>query len=165
MKKKLWKFVAASLCVFAAVSAAAISLCFPLRYGAEIRSECERFGVDEALVRAVVWTESKYHSGAVSSAGAAGLMQLMPSTAAWCAESLGIAYEYDLLFLPSYNLKLGVFYLKYLIDKYGELGAITAYNAGEGNYVKYGGEVPFRETTEYVRRVRSAYRVYRIKLT
>ena len=148
------------------MSLCALKVRYPLPYRDAIVREAELNGISGELVAAVVWTESKFDSDAVSGKGARGLMQLMPRTAEWCAELKGVEYSDDMLFDPEYNIALGAFYLKYLIDKFGdETAAVAAYNAGEGNVSKWGEispeNIPFPETAEYVKRVARARNVYK----
>ncbi|MDT8408791.1 MAG: transglycosylase SLT domain-containing protein [Wenzhouxiangellaceae bacterium] len=113
----------------------------------EVQAASELFGVDEALVRAIVHAESWYNPEAVSHAGAQGLMQLMPAT----QTRFGVVDPFD----PLDNISAGVAYLAELLDRYGndaEL-ALAAYNAGEGAVARFGGIPPFEETREYIRRV------------
>lgn len=102
-------------------------------------------GVDPSLVHAVVKAESNYHPRARSQAGARGLMQVMPGTAA----EFGIRNLFD----PRGNLEAGVQYLKSLLTQFSLSHAIAAYNAGPAAVRKYGGVPPFRETRDYVARV------------
>lgn len=120
-------------------------------YDPLIEQYATRSDVPVALVRAVVSVESGSNPTARSSAGAMGLMQLMPET----ATELGVTDPYD----PADNLRGGITYLKQLLDQYGgnEEIALAAYNAGPGAVERYGNRVPpFPETRDYVRRVRSA---------
>ena len=107
-------------------------------------------GVSVDLVRAVVEAESSYDPDAVSPAGAQGLMQLMPTTAAW----LGVADPLD----PRQNVFGGVKYLSRLLDRFGGDVALSvaAYNAGPAKVARYGGIPPYRETRGYVARIRKA---------
>ncbi len=111
-----------------------------------------KYGVEEALVRAVIRMESGGQTGAVSPKGAMGLMQLMPGT----ARMLGVDDPFD----PVQNLEGGIKYLSQLSDKYqGDLvKTLAAYNAGPGRVDSYGGVPPFAETQKYVKNVLSMYR-------
>lgn len=123
------------------------------RYDAQVRAAASRHGLDPLLVHAVVRAESGYDPRAVSRKGAAGLMQLMPGTAA----SLGVADR----FVVEANLDGGARYLKALLARFdGDLGlALAAYNAGEGAVLRAGRRVPpYPETRDYVRRVQRFYR-------
>lgn len=120
-------------------------------YAREIREAAERYGVEEALIKAVIRVESGFNSKAVSPKGARGLMQLMPGT----ASMLGVRDSFD----PRQNIDGGVRHLRGLIDRFGsDLNlALAAYNAGEQAVVKHGGIPPYRETRDYVTRIRGIF--------
>ncbi|MGL6289201.1 MAG: lytic transglycosylase domain-containing protein, partial [Silanimonas sp.] len=124
-------------------------------YAAEIRAASARFGVDEALVRAIVHAESAFNPNAVSHKGAQGLMQLIPAT----ADRFGVADPFD----PAQNIQGGVQYLAWLLDRFDDNTTLAAagYNAGEGNVDRYGGVPPFNETQRYVGRVATLHARYR----
>jgi hypothetical protein len=105
-----------------------------------------------ALVEAVARVESGLNPRAVSPKGARGLLQLMPAT----ARRFGV--RSDRLFEPEHNLAAGAAYLAWLLDRYDDNldFALAAYNAGEGAVDDYGGIPPYRETQDYVRRVKAA---------
>jgi soluble lytic murein transglycosylase-like protein len=113
-----------------------------------------RTGVAPGLINAVIMAESAGNPSAVSSAGAEGLMQLMPGTAAAC----GISDPWD----AQQNVECGSQYLHGLLERYNnniEL-AVAAYNAGPGAVDEYHGVPPYAETRAYVDRVLTAYRDY-----
>lgn len=115
-----------------------------------IRAAAARHGVDPALVKAIIHTESAFNPSARSPVGAMGLMQLMPGT----ARDMGVVNAYD----PAQNIEGGVKYLAWLKRQFSNLNhVIAAYNAGHGNVKKHGGIPPFRETQNYVRSVNGRY--------
>ena len=130
----------------------------PLNRGAfneAIQMAAEEFAVDDALIRAIIHAESAYQPQALSPKGAQGLMQLMPATQA----ELQVVDVFD----PISNITGGTLYLSRLLNQFNqnvELAA-AAYNAGAGAVREYGGVPPYKETREYVRRVKILYRRYR----
>lgn len=116
-----------------------------------IQKASAKYGVDADLVKAVIQNESAYDPEAVSSAGALGLMQLMPATAA----SLGVENPLD----PEENIEGGVKLLRELLNQFGGnlTNTVAAYNAGAGAVQQYGGVPPYQETQLYVNRVLSTY--------
>ncbi len=108
----------------------------------------QAYQVPQALLKAVAKAESNYNANAVSSAGAQGVMQLMPST----ARSLGVDNPFD----ARSNIMGGAKYLSQKLNQYnGDIDlALAAYNAGSGNVSKYGGVPPFKETQNYIQRIR-----------
>ncbi len=124
-------------------------------FGPHIKAAIAKNPVDEALVRAIIQAESAYNPYALSKAGAQGLMQLMPGTAA----QYGVSDSYD----AQQNINGGVAYLRFLLDMFdGDVRlASAAYNAGENNVLKYAGVPPFAETQVYVQRVGQLYLRYR----
>jgi soluble lytic murein transglycosylase-like protein len=116
-----------------------------------IQQASSKYGVDADLVKAVIQNESAYNPSAVSSAGALGLMQLMPAT----ADSLGVENPLD----PAQNIDGGVKLLRELLNQFGGnlSNTLAAYNAGPGAVQQFGGIPPYQETQTYVRRVLSTY--------
>jgi soluble lytic murein transglycosylase-like protein len=127
----------------------------PAQIDALVGSSSAQWGVDPALVKAIIANESGFNANATSGVGAAGLMQLMPGTAA----DLGVADSYD----PAQNVSGGTRYIRGLLDRFkGDLPkAIAAYNAGPGAVEKYGGIPPYPETQNYVQNVLASYDKYR----
>ena len=127
-------------------------------YTNEIRSAASQFGVEEAIVRAIIHAESAYRANAVSHAGAQGLMQLIPAT----ASRFGVSDPFD----PAQNIRGGVKYLAWLLKRYNSnlTLAAAAYNAGEGAVDRNGGVPPYRETQRYVERVGTLADRYRTAL-
>jgi soluble lytic murein transglycosylase-like protein len=115
-------------------------------FGAEIDAAAARYGIDPALLKGLIRQESGFDPSARSSAGAMGLTQLMPGTAA----SLGVDPT-D----PAQAIDGGARYLKQQLDRFGgdPAKALAAYNAGPGAVAKFGGIPPYAETQNYVKRV------------
>jgi len=121
-------------------------------YDGLIRRAAQKHELDPALLTAVVRAESGFDQNALSSAGAMGLMQLMPET----ARSLGVRDPYD----PGQNIEGGATLLRSMIDRYsGRLDlALAAYNAGPGAVDDYNGVPPYAETRRYVDSILADYR-------
>lgn len=124
------------------------------RYDTFIRGAVQRYQLPEALIRAVIHTESNYNPNAVSRVGAMGLMQLMPSTAKY----LGVSKPFD----PRQNIYGGTKYLRLLANRFdGDMVLVIAgYHAGAGAVQKYGGVPPYESTRAYVRAVLRRYYAY-----
>jgi soluble lytic murein transglycosylase len=130
----------------------------PLRHEDIIRQQAAEKGVPADLIAAVIYSESRFRDQ-TSHAGARGLMQITPATAK-LIESLsgGQTFKFEDLSDPDINIRYGTYYLRYLIDKFGDnvVAALAAYNAGETNVIAWGGsnlqldDIPFPETRGYV---------------
>jgi soluble lytic murein transglycosylase len=151
-------------------------LYYPYHYRAAIESNALRHNLDPLLVAAVIRVESKFRPDAVSRKGAVGLMQVMPATAEWIAERVGIGdFSPDMLLDPEVNIRFGTWYLANLRDEFnGDLAVmIAAYNGGRGHVSRwleegawdgsYAGRssIPFSETRIFLYRVWTTYTRYR----
>lgn len=128
-------------------------------FATEIRAASMQYGVDEAIVRAIIHAESAFNPYAQSRKGAQGLMQLIPATAG----RFGVSNPYD----PGQNISGGVQYLAWLLQRYNQnlTLAAAAYNAGEGSVDRNGGVPPYAETQRYVERVSQLADRYRTALS
>lgn len=147
----------------------------PLEDADVIRTQAAAKHLDPALIAAVIYAESRFDPR-TSSAGALGLMQILPETAAFIAErSGGVRFTTSDLATPAINVAYGSWYLRYLLDHYGgtEMPAVAAYNAGLGKVDAWIAktleegrtftveDIPFPETRSYVQRVLAAQSAYR----
>lgn len=119
-----------------------------------IKKASAKYNLPAELIRSVIRAESNFQPDAVSSAGAQGLMQLMPAT----AKELGVNDAFDV----EQNIDGGARYLRQMLDMFdGDLKqALSAYNAGPGTVIKYKGNVPYHETRTYVRKVMAFSKQY-----
>ena len=143
-----------------------VRLRYPLRYEVIVRGHSRNYRLDPALLSAVIYQESKFNAHARSSSGAIGLMQLLPSTAKGIAvHTGGSRFRVSDLDNPEINVRYGAWYLRHLLDKYGnERTALAAYNAGQENvdrWLRRGEGVRFAETRAYVARVERLKGIYR----
>ena len=149
---------------------------YPIKYTSCVNKYTSEYKLDKTLVYAIIKCESSFNKNATSKVGAMGLMQIMPDTGKWVAEKLAIKNftSQDLLDSEK-NIMIGVWYFKYLLDKFnGELSlAIAAYNAGPTNVSKwleqeeYSNDgltlnnIPFEETKKYEKKVMNTYTMYK----
>ena len=141
-------------------------LWYPLPYAQIVRGHAQHYRLDPALLAAVIYAESKFRPSARSSSGAVGLMQLLPDTAKGIAvHTGGTQFRVSDLTNPELNVRYGAWYLRHLIDKYGdERTALAAYNAGQQNVDDWrarGEPIQFSETRHYVSRVEDLKSIYR----
>lgn len=124
------------------------------------------YNIEESLILAVIKAESNFDERAQSNKGAMGLMQIKRETFLFVSGKFGLNYSYDDIFNAEKNIRAGVCYLRYLLDKFpSEEAALCAYNAGEGNVIKWLADskysddgitlkkIPFKETDNYVRKI------------
>jgi soluble lytic murein transglycosylase-like protein len=121
-----------------------------------IYHQSKKYGIDDSLVKAVIYTESYFNPNATSHKGASGLMQLMPAT----AEKYGVSDLYN----PKQNIVAGIKHLRYLKTLFPNnlKHMIAAYNAGENAVNKYNGIPPYRETQGYVKKVMKHYKRFQL---
>lgn len=146
---------------------------YPRLWAGEVSAAAAKTGAQEELIWAMMRRESKFRRRVISSAGAVGLMQLLPSTAADVAARVGITPEDTDLAQPDQNVLLGASYIMQLVRRFGgDLPrAVAAYNAGASNvmrwdtlgasdWIEWVEEIPYAQTREYVRSVLENREVY-----
>ncbi len=151
----------------------AFEVVYPLRHDDVITQYSDEYNLDRYLVMGVIKAESNYihdaHSGI-----ARGLMQITDDTAKWIAKKIGIEFSSDDIENPEINIRMGCYYLSYLINRYNDVDvALAAYNGGMGNVDKwlanpeYSSDgktlssIPFPETEKYVERVNKYEKIYK----
>ena len=146
----------------------------PVPFSNEIEVYSKMYGLDPYLVAAIIKTESGFDKDIVSSMGAVGLMQIMPSTGEWIARQLNIeGFSTEMLKNEDVNIEMGCWYLNYLRSQLKHTNEmLAAYNGGIGNVFKWlqdpkyskDGEVihtiPFKETVSYIEKVVLVYNEY-----
>ncbi len=149
---------------------------FPLEYSEIIEQCATNNNLEKSLIYAVIKAESNFKSDATSHKNAVGLMQITKETGEWSAEKTGIKdYEHRMLVNPEINIKIGTWYLSYLISELNnEDYAVMAYNAGINNVKKWVNngtininnetytDIPFGETKKYIFKVKIYKRIYEI---
>lgn len=152
-------------------------LVYPFSYPAAIERAARQNRLDPMLVAAVIHTESHFNPQVISQRGAVGLMQIMPSTGVWIAGHMGDSgYRTESLLDPATNIAMGTWYLAALSREFhGRVAPmLAAYNAGDRSVRRWmaqrvwGGSagdlhaIPYRETRDFVARVLTTWRVYRM---
>jgi len=150
-------------------------LAYPRGFEELVREASEKYDLEPALIFAVIREESHFRPDAVSSAGAIGLMQIMPPTGKDIAARLGLTITEDDLLNPGINIRFGSFYVRSMLNMFDEDidKALAAYNGGAGNVKKwmtssigtldedFPTAIAFRETQEYITKVRNSYYFYK----
>lgn len=148
---------------------------YPIKYSEYVTKYSEEYNVDSYLIYAIIRTESGFKEDAQSNKDAFGLMQIIPTTGEEVAKKLKMKdYTQEDLINPETNIKIGTWYIKYLIGKFdGDLDlAIAAYNAGMGKVREWLGNpeyspegklvnIPFPETENYLKKVTKSYNMYK----
>lgn len=148
---------------------------YPIEYEIIVNEMSEKYGVDKTLIYAVIRSESRFQADAVSSVGAIGLMQIMPSTFEWLQTHIGGEEKMDVdkLKEPEINIEYGTYLLSFLLERYEvEDTAICAYNAGLGKVDEWLADescsddgktlknIPFPETKNYLYNVNESKKIY-----
>ena len=147
---------------------------YPVEYESLIRTYAAENGLQPAYVASVILAESSYRPEAVSSVNAQGLMQILPSTGEWIAGKFDETFAVENLFDPATNIRYGCWYLRFLMDRYGEdkKCASAAYHAGQGNVDRWLQDpafspdgttlatISYPATNTYVNRVLANYERY-----
>ena len=146
----------------------------PLKYQDLVEKYARTYELEKSLINGVIFCESHFEPEAVSHADAMGLMQITEETGRWAAEQMGLDPEMIDLTDPDTNIRMGSWYLNWLMDKFGGVKetALAGYNAGHGNVQKWLDdaeishdgitldEIPYEETKVYVKKVQIAQAVY-----
>ncbi|MEF9990810.1 MAG: lytic transglycosylase domain-containing protein [Romboutsia sp.] len=144
---------------------------YPKKYSVYVEKYAKEFNINENLVYSVIKAESKFREDAQSRKGAKGLMQISDITRDWAVEELELS-NID-IFEPEHNIKIGCWYLNKLYKEFGDLNlVIAAYNGGSGNVTRwlknsdYSNDgkqlhnIPFEETSNYVKKVNKYFKKY-----
>lgn len=146
---------------------------YPKEYSDSVEKYAQEYGVDEALLYALIECESGFDKNAVSSVGAKGLTQITPETFKWLQTKTGESYAEDALFEPEISIKYGAFFLGLLLEEFGDTKtALAAYHAGRGQVNKwlinpeYSADskkldnIPFEDTSAYAEKVMKVKYLY-----
>ncbi len=174
IKRWLW---AIAIFLLLANAANIARMFYPVKYMNHIKKYAAEYSVDPYLIMSIIKSESNFKPDAVSHKQASGLMQIIKPTALWIADQLHLTdFEYEQITDPVLNIKMGCYYMSYLLNLYdgNEKNAIAAYNAGEGNvsrwladeaYSKDGTtllQIPYPETRHYITKVMNNRKIYRL---
>ena len=149
---------------------------YPIAYADIVTAEAQKYGMEPAMIYAIIRTESNFRPSVVSDAGAVGLMQVMPDTFEWLQKRSGREELLDKSSLtdPQVNIQYGVYLLSVLVKEYtNEKTALSAYNAGMGTVGRWLADdaissdgitletIPYEETGQYVDKVLKSREMYR----
>jgi soluble lytic murein transglycosylase len=142
-----------------------VTFVFPLDYFPEVSNASKEYQVDKATIYSIIKIESNFRGDVCSYKGAIGLMQIMPPTGKWIADLNNIPYSDEMLLDPDYNIKIGTFYLSYLLKRYhGDMEKVLiAYNAGPSR-LKDGTWKNFKETKNYIIKYKIVNFFYKIRV-
>lgn len=152
-----------------------INYILPIEYENIIEKYSNEYNLEKELIFSIINAESRFNKDAVSSKGAVGLMQVMPDTAIWMVQKAYFEdFHIDSLYEPDVNIKIGCFYLNYLLKKHNnETLAIASYNAGSTNVSRWINDekysdgvrlhtIPFNETDKYIKKINIFKKCYNI---
>ncbi len=149
---------------------------YPIKYESVILEYSDMYGLNPYLITAIIKVESNFNPKALSKKNAIGLMQIRESTGKWIADKIGIDnFTCEMLYEPETNIKLGCWYIDYLLKYYnGNLKlALAAYNGGQGNVSKWLKDenfsddgsslkyIPFAETRHFIEKIEKTYVIYK----
>jgi len=151
------------------------SFLFPFKYKNLIKQNATKYNLEPYLIASVINVESGYNSKVKSSAGAIGLMQIIPSTANYISSIYNINFQnQEDLLNPKINIEIGTAYLRYLLNKFEDLEtALASYNAGEtvvrswlknkdySTNQKTLNYIPYKETREYIKKINKNKKIYK----
>jgi len=171
--RKIFITVILVLVIIIVVLISTICLLFPVKYKDYIAKYSKEYSLDEKTIYSVINIESGFKKDSVSSAGAIGLMQVLPSTAEEVAKKLGLKWEETDLFDEETNILIGCYYLRYLLDLYDNniINALCAYNWGlsnVNNWITLGNvlengtitNIPVKETKNYISKYKLNVAIY-----
>jgi len=176
VKKIVLLFLIGCIIIVLINNALFLKLFYPYPHQELIVTSSNEYKVDPYIVLAIIRTESRFFPKANSPVGAKGLMQIMPETGRWIAQQIKMTeFEDDKLYLPNYNIPMGIWYISYLDSVFqGDLiKVLAAYNAGEHKVKRWISEgiwtgrqqdieqIPYLETREYIDKVLFDYHIYK----
>ncbi len=178
IKRNRLRFVILAIAALAAIifiMGGAAKLLYPDKYNELVQQYSAEYQVDPYLVMAIIKVESGFRPEAVSPKNARGLMQISERTGKWGAEELSLTdYSNEKLFEPETNIRIGCWYLSVLYREFGETELVlAAYNGGSGNVSQWLRDsslsstgktldrIPFKETEQYLTKVKNAYKIYK----
>lgn len=177
---RFWLMAVLWLILLLFMAYCALCIMCPIKYGEQIVKYSKKYDLEPGLVCAIINTESRFKPEVESHKGAIGLMQLMPNTIDWAVENMeGMEnFSYDNINDPDVNIEIGCWVLHYLSEQLGDNHELmsAAYNAGIGNVKKWLGDttysadgeylnyIPYKETSNYVKRVIKYEKLYKIIL-
>ena len=179
-KKVSWlkriTYIIIALGIILIASYAYLKNAFPIKYSNYVDYFSLEYDLDKYLVYSIIKIESNFNEVAISNKGAVGLMQIMPETGEWISQKMGMLYyTEDMLVDTETNIKMGCFYLNDLAEEFHEdiNLMLAAYNGGRGNVKNWLGNpeysddgrnlsnIPFKETSDYLIKVKMSYRIYK----